>query len=208
MKISSNAFKHMERIPGKYGFGDLDEKGNFKMSSNINPDFSWSDAPEGTKSFVLICVDKDVPSKPDAVNKEGMVVPKDLPRVEFYHWVLVDIPGDLNDLKEGEFSSEITARGKKDKTAAFGTRQGLNNYTYWFKGDKDMEGEYYGFDGMCPPFNDEREHNYHFNLYALDVESLDLPETFGAPDVLKAMKGHILDQATITGRYTLNKSMY
>ncbi|MHA1989607.1 MAG: YbhB/YbcL family Raf kinase inhibitor-like protein [Candidatus Hodarchaeales archaeon] len=208
MKIVSSAFNHSERIPGQFGFGDLDENKNFKMSSNINPAFSWSEVPEGTKSFVLICVDDKVPSKPDNVNKEGLTVSKDLPRVDFYHWVLVDIPGDLNDIKEGEFSNSITARGKQDKTAAFETRQGLNNYTDWFKGDKDMEGSYHGYDGPCPPWNDELIHEYHFKLYALDVESLNLPDPFGGPDVLKAMEGHILDQATITGMYTLNKELY
>ncbi|OLS27864.1 MAG: hypothetical protein HeimC3_01580 [Candidatus Heimdallarchaeota archaeon LC_3] len=208
MKITTSAFKHMERIPGKYCFGDLDENKNFKMSDNINPDFSWSEVPEGTKSFVLLCVDDKVPSKPDNVNKEGLTVSKDLTRVDFYHWVLVDIPASLEGVIEGEFSNGITARGKQDKNSAHGTRQGLNNYTDWFKGDKDMEGEYYGFDGSCPPWNDELIHEYHFNLYALDVEKLDLPEKFGGSDVLDAMKGHILDQAKVTGTYTLNKDLY
>jgi Raf kinase inhibitor-like YbhB/YbcL family protein len=71
-----------------------------------------------------------------------------------------------------------------------------------------MEGSYHGYDGPCPPWNDELIHEYHFKLYALDVESLNLPDPFGGPDVLKAMEGHILDQATITGMYTLNKELY
>ena len=207
MKMESKSFNNGDRIPGKYGFCDLDENKAIKMSSNLNPQLSWNDVPDGTKSFVLLCVDDKVPSKPDNVNKEGMTVPKDLPRVDFYHWVLINIPVSVNDINEGEFSSGITARGKKDKTSNHGT-QGLNNYTDWFKGDKDMEGHYHGYDGPCPPWNDELIHEYHFNLYAVDVPNIDLSDSFGGPDVLKAVEGHVLAKASLFGTYTLNKNLY
>jgi Raf kinase inhibitor-like YbhB/YbcL family protein len=206
MKLTTKAIKEGKRIPGKYGFCVLTPEG-VKMGDNINPDFSWSDVPAGTKSLALICHDSDVPSKPDKVNKEGMTVPKDLPRVDFYHWVLIDIPATSKGIKEGEFSKGITPHGKKEKKASQGTRQGVNNYTDWFKGDKDMEGDYYGYDGPCPPWNDSIIHHYHFTLYALDLERLKVPEKFGGPEVLKAMKDHILGQVKITGTYTLNKDL-
>jgi hypothetical protein len=41
-------------------------------------------------------------------------------------------------------------------------RQGVNDYTGWFANDPDMAGEYYGYDGPCPPWNDERVHTYVF----------------------------------------------
>ena len=85
-----------------------------------------------------------------------------------------------------------------------GSRQGINDYTAWFAGDKDMEGDYYGYDGPCPPWNDVIPHHYVFTLYALDVEKLPLAGRFTGQDVLAAMKGHILDQASITGIYSLN----
>ena len=44
----------------------------------------------------------------------------------------------------------------------------------------------------------------HLTLYALDVEKLPLAGRFTGQDVLAAMKGHILDQASITGVYSLN----
>lgn len=51
--------------------------------------------------------------------------------------------------------------------------------------------------GPCPP---DREHRYFFRLYALDtVLSLDSEKTKG--DLEQAMAGHILDQATLIGRY-------
>ena len=87
MKLTTTGFNDGDRIPGKYGFCVLTAEG-VQMGNNINPDFSWSDVPAGTQSFVLICHDPDVPSKPDNVNKEGVTVSKDLPRVDFTHWVI------------------------------------------------------------------------------------------------------------------------
>ena len=52
------------------------------------------------------------PSRGDDVNQEDRVVPADLPRVDFYHWVLVDLPADAKPIAEGEFSRGVTARGK------------------------------------------------------------------------------------------------
>jgi hypothetical protein len=51
--------------------------------------------------------------------------------------------------------------------------------------------------GPCPP---DREHRYFFKLYALDCE-LDLPEGSTKLEVEKAMKGHVLGQAVLMGRY-------
>jgi phosphatidylethanolamine-binding protein (PEBP) family uncharacterized protein len=47
-------------------------------------------------------------------------------------------------------------------------------------------------------------HHYVFTVYALDVERLDLHGRFSGADALKAMKPHVLGQASITGTYTLN----
>ena len=61
------------------------------LGKNLNPHLAWSDVPTGTKSFVLICHDPDVPSRGDDVNQEDRTVPATLPRVDFFHWVLVDL---------------------------------------------------------------------------------------------------------------------
>lgn len=204
MKISTNAFADGQPIPPRFAFCKRDEKSQVAMSDNINPAFHWSDVPDGTKSFVLICVDPDVPSKPDDVNKEDREVPADLPRVDFHHWVMVDIPPDVNSIEEGACSNSITARGKQAPPGPKDSRQGINNYTDWFAGDADMEGLYFGYDGPCPPFNDSLVHHYHFKLFATDLESCPVDGAFTGPDVMTAIEGHVLAETEIVGTYTLN----
>jgi Raf kinase inhibitor-like YbhB/YbcL family protein len=207
MQVTSTSFNDMERVPAAYAFCAPDPKTHATLSKNLNPQLSWSGAPAGAKSFAVICHDPDVPSKPDDVNKEGRSVPASLPRVDFFHWVLVDVPASMTSIAEGAFASGVTARGKPGPAGPNRTRQGVNNYTNWFAGDKDMGGNYYGYDGPCPPWNDERLHHYVFTVYALDVETLSLPASFGGPEVLKAIEGHVLASAKITGTYTLNPAL-
>ena len=204
MKLTSDSFKDGGRIPERCAFGKPSAQTNVELSDNRNPHLAWSDLPAGTRSLVLICHDPDVPSRPDDVNKAGAVVPASLPRVDFYHWVLVDLPPAPASIAEGEFSSGITPRGKNGPEAPRGTRQGVNNYTQWFAGDKDMAGDYYGYDGPCPPWNDEIVHHYHFTLYATDLERCPVSGSFGAPEVLAALQGHVLAQATLVGVYAIN----
>jgi Raf kinase inhibitor-like YbhB/YbcL family protein len=207
MQLSSNSFSDGQKIPGDYAFCIPDPAHHVCLGRNLNPQLTWSDAPAGTRSFVVICHDPDVPSKGDDVNQEGRTVPATLPRVDFFHWVLVDLPTSITALKEGEFSSGVTPRGKPGPQAAHGARQGINNYTDWFAGDNDMRGDYYGFDGPCPPWNDELVHRYVFTVFALDIDKLPVDGKFGGPEVRAAMQGHILAQASLTGTYTLNPQL-
>jgi len=206
LTIDMNGWSDGERIPGAYAFCIPADEGHVSMSQNLSPGMSWSGAPEGVKSYAIICHDPDVPSAGDDVNQEGRTVPASLPRVDFYHWVLVDIPATTTSLAEGADSSEITAGGKDIGQTPHGVR-GLNNYTDWFAGDADMGGDYGGYDGPCPPWNDEIMHHYVFTVYALDVESLGLSGNFGGPEALAAMAGHILAQGQCAGEYTLNADL-
>lgn len=207
MKLVSDSFEDNAAIPGQYAFAIKDERAHVRMSENRNPHFAWADLPRGTRSLALICHDPDVPSKGDDVNKEGVWIPKDLPRVQFCHWALVDLPPDAAPIKEGEFSNGVTAGGKKGPAGPRGARQGINDYTGWFANDAEMAGNYYGYDGPCPPWNDEIPHRYVFTVYALDVGRLPVQGDFGGNDARKAIEGHVLAQASITGRYTLNPAV-
>jgi len=204
MKLSSQSFTDQGVIPDRYAYGKPDADAHVALSDNLNPHLAWSDAPVGTQSFVVIAHDPDVPSQPDDVNQEGREIPADLPRVNFYHWVLVDVAASVTEIAEGSYSHGVTPRGKAGPLALGGTRQGVNDYTHWFANDHDMRGDYFGYDGPCPPWNDAIVHRYVFTVYALDIAELPLQGRFSGADALAAMQGHVLDQTAITGTYTLN----
>jgi Raf kinase inhibitor-like YbhB/YbcL family protein len=207
MKITSSNFSHNGKIPVELAFCAPDAKTHVTLSKNRNPALAWSDVPASVKSFALICHDPDVPGKADDVNQEGRTIPATLPRVDFYHWALVDLPGNATSIHAGEFSDGVTARGKAGPAGPRNTRQGVNDYTGWFASDKDMSGNYFGYDGPCPPWNDTIVHHYIFTLYALDIDRCAVSGTFKAPDVLAAIRGHVLAQAAITGVYSLNPNV-
>ncbi|MCL4747643.1 MAG: YbhB/YbcL family Raf kinase inhibitor-like protein [Burkholderiaceae bacterium] len=204
MKLTSSCFQDNGEIPGECAFAVPDPDTHIALSNNVNPDLEWSDLPAGTGSLVLICHDPDVPSVLDDLNQEGKVVQARVPRIDLYHWVLVDLDPELGRIEKGEFSDAIVPRGKPGPDARRGTRQGLNGYTQWFANDENMAGNYFGYDGPCPPWNDEVAHRYIFTLYAIDTPNCAVTGAFSAPDVLEAIRGHVLDTAVLTGRYTLN----
>lgn len=207
MKLTSSNLTDNQKISGDFAFCTPDPAHHVCLGRNRNPQLAWSDVPAGTRSLAIICHDPDVPSKGDDVNQEGRTVPATLPRVDFFHWVLIDLPANLKEVAEGEFSSNVTPRGKPGPGAAHGARQGINDYTGWFASDRDMSGDYYGYDGPCPPWNDEIRHRYVFTVFALDVEKLPLEGKFGGQQVREAMQGHILAQASLTGVYSLNPAV-
>ncbi len=77
IQLESPAFKDGENIPVKY---KCDGK-------NISPEIFWKDTPEDVKSFALICDDPDAPMK------------------TWVHWVIFNIPSDMNKLKRGNKTS-------------------------------------------------------------------------------------------------------
>jgi Raf kinase inhibitor-like YbhB/YbcL family protein len=80
----------------------------------------------------------------------------------FVHWVLIDIPGKTTGLPEGYTVGSIGVAGN------MGMRRP-------------------GYMGPCPPTG---AHHYHFKLYALDVETLGLPQGATRADVEKALAEH------------------
>lgn len=206
MKLTSHSFTDNATIPREFAFCIPAAAGHVGLGTNLNPHLAWSSIPSGTRSFALICHDPDVPSKGDDVNQEGRIVPASLPRVDFFHWVLVDLPADLREIAAGSFSTAVTPGGKPGPQAPYG-RHGINDYTAWFAGDESMRGDYYGYDGPCPPWNDELVHHYVFTLYALDIECLALEGRFGGAEVRNALAGHVLAEAKLTGLYSLNPAL-
>jgi len=202
MKLTSTSLDDGEPIPEKHALAKPDPDSRVTFAGNTNPHLRWSDAPEGTKSFVVICHDYDVPSQGDDVNQPDREVPEDLPRVDFFHWVLVDVPAEKTTIEEGEYASGVIAGGKEQETHA--GRHGLNDFTGWFAGDPEMAGKYFGYDGCAPPWNDSILHHYVFTVYALDVDQLEVAGDFTGHDVRRAMDGHVLAEASIEGTYTQN----
>jgi len=205
MQLTSQSFRDGEHIPGEFAFAVPNAASHIALSSNINPHLTWHDAPAGTQSFVLVCHDPDVPSKADDVNQEGKEVPASLPRITFYHWLLLDIPANLSEIAAGSHSNSVTPQGKAGPEASNGLRHGINDYTLWFAGDAQMTGNYFGYDGPCPPWNDTIVHHYTFTLYALETPKLDVQGSLTGPNVVQALKeANVLAQASITGLYSLN----
>lgn len=78
MTLTSSAFEQDGAIPAKYT-GEAED---------VSPALAWSGAPEGTRSFAIICHDPDAPLvKPGAYG--------------YVHWVLYGIPGEVSELPEG-----------------------------------------------------------------------------------------------------------
>lgn len=204
MQLTSRDLTDGRPIPERFAFGKPDPDQHMALSDNLSPHLAWDDVPPGTRSFAILCVDPDVPSDPSDVNTEGRILSADLPRVDFHHWVMVDVSPELRELATGACSEGVTPGGKKNPPGPAGARQGLNNYTQFLAGDNELAGRYYGYDGPCPPWNDARLHRYRFTVYALDVDRLDVGDDFDGPTARAAMEGHVLGEATLTGTYTLN----
>ncbi len=79
--LSSLAFGDREQMPRKYSCD----------GSEVSPPLSWSDAPDGTRSFALIVED------PDAGG--------------FVHWAVAGIPADSERLDEGASGSDELVEG-------------------------------------------------------------------------------------------------
>jgi len=208
MRLTSNDFSDRQPIPEACAFGRPGDAGEpIALAANRNPQLAWSDVPQGTRSFVLACIDPDAPAFGDGVNTPGHRVEASRERADFVHWLMADIPADCRAIAHGRCGDGVVARGRRNPPGPAGAVQGRNDYTQWFRDDPGMAGDYLGYDGPCPPWNDERVHRYEFHLYALDVETLGLAEGFGRDALRVAMEGRVLAEAVLTGTYTLNPEL-
>lgn len=149
IKLTSSAFKEGEFIPKKYTCDDI----------NISPPLLWSGIPDKTVSIALICDDPDAPIG------------------TWVHWVIYNIPVNINSLAE---------KIPPDKVLEDGAIQGTNDFRK------------IGYGGPCPP---NGTHRYFFKIYALDNEPNLIPGATKG-ELLQAMEGHILAEGKLMGRYS------
>ncbi len=204
LKVSAEGFSTKGYITPEFAFCVSDAKAHMKEGNNMSIGLSWSQGPAATKSYAIIAVDADVPTDFTNAGKEGKTLPADMPRRNFYHWVLLDIPASINSIPVHADSHTISRHGKSDIETPFGKR-GVNDYAGYFADNPERKGIYTGYDGPCPPWNDALIHHYHFKVFALDIPSLGISGTAATGDAaLKAMASHILAQGEVIGKYTLN----
>ncbi len=104
----------------------------------------------------------------------------DAPMGTFIHWVVYDAPAHLRKMERG-MGNETNLEGPlKQGVTSFGRA---------------------GYGGPCPP-KGHGDHRYNFILRALDVDNLGVGVGAGKAEVEKAMKGHILGEASIMGTYS------
>jgi len=148
MEIKSNAFEAGGMIPKNYTCDGI----------NISPPLKWYSAPEGTKTFAIICDDPDAPMG------------------TWVHWVIFNLPANMNELSENVPPLAVLPNGVK---------QGRNDFGK------------IGYGGPCPPGG---THRYYFKIYALQ-EELKIEAGITKSELLQAMKPHILSEAQLMGKY-------
>lgn len=99
----------------------------------------------------------------------------------FVHWIVYDIPGSVTSLREG-LPTEPVLPDPKD------VKQGTNS-----AGST-------GYFGPKPPAGDPA-HNYHFQIFALDIESLGLDPGARREQVLASMQGHVMAAGEVVGKF-------
>ena len=120
MKLTSSAFQNGGKIPKRYTCD----------GENINPELVIQEIPDNAVSLVLIMDDPDIPD----------FVKEKLKLEVWDHWVVFNIPAEVNKIHEDEEPIGIAGKNSSGKL---------------------------GYGGPCPP---DKEHRYFFKLYALDIK--------------------------------------
>ncbi|MBI5048287.1 MAG: YbhB/YbcL family Raf kinase inhibitor-like protein [Deltaproteobacteria bacterium] len=118
-------------------------------------------------------------TKPPAGTKSIVLIcdDPDAPMGTWDHWVLYGLSPDTTSLPENVPPQKEVLKGAK---------QGINDFRK------------IGYGGPCPPKGPA--HRYFFKIYALSAE-LNLSAGVTKKDVEKAMKGHILAEGQLMGKY-------
>jgi len=153
MKLSTTAFTDGGKIPVPYVMPGAGGK-------NVSLPLTWSNAPADAKSFALSMVD------PHPVARNWV------------HWLVVNIPPDVNSLAEGASRKKMPP-GVRELQSSFGDP---------------------GYGGPQPP-RGTGDHPYVVTLYALNVPHLDLGPHPTLAAFQKALEGKVLASASITGYF-------
>ena len=148
-KIIIGAFEEGAPVPARYSC----------EGENISPEIVWTGVPVGTNSFAVVMDDPDAP---------GGV---------YNHWVLFNLPPDLQGLPLGVPSTAELAGGGVHGQNSTGNA---------------------GYMGPCPPPGSA--HRYRFTVFALD-RMIDLDSSADKQGLLDALRGHILADSLRTGTY-------
>lgn len=148
--VTSTAFSANEIIPKPYT-GD---------GKDISPQLKWTAGPAATKFYALSVEDPDAPGG------------------TWWHWMLVNIPANVTQLRE--------AAGKT-KALPPGAVEGKNDF------------EKLGYNGPMPPRG--QKHHYHFKIIALN-DRLKLNSGYTKQQYEAAIKGHITGQGELIGTYS------
>ena len=135
---------------------------------NTSPQLSWSNAPKGTKSFAVTMYD------PDAPTGSG-----------WWHWVVFDIPSNVNELLNNAGNIE---KGLMPKDAV----QSVTNYGLP------------GYGGPCPPEN-HGIHQYVITVHALKVDKLGLDKNTNPAVVGYYLWNNTIAKASIVTYYERKK---
>ena len=158
-KLSSPEIKANSTIPKSFEFNGFGCSGE-----NKSPALKWSGAPEGTRSFAVTVYD------PDAPTGSG-----------WWHWVVINIPADVNELAANAGALNSTTLPK-------GAVQGRIDYGVAAWG------------GTCPPQGD-KPHHYIFTVYALKTDKIDVPADATAALTGYMIHGNALGKASFTAKY-------
>ena len=161
-QVSSNSFKDGDYLPkdhilsADFGFGCA--------GGNQSPHLAWSGAPAGTKSFAVTCYD------PDAPTGSG-----------FWHWVVVNIPASVSELKldAGNPASGLLPKGALMTRTDFGKP---------------------GYGGPYPP-EGHGPHRYVFTLFAVKQDALPVTADTSAAVVGFNLHFNTLAKAAIMGLF-------
>lgn len=155
-QLRSSSVKNNEQISNTYvlnGFGC--------SGANVSPELAWKNAPEGTNAYAIMMYD------PDAPTGSG-----------WWHWVVFNIPSQVNNIKEGASGTSQLPAGAIESRTDFGKS---------------------GYGGPCPPQGD-KAHRYQIKVFALKDK---LPLDENAPAAMVGFYIHQmkLAEAVIQAKY-------